>query len=243
MPRPCCAARESSCTCSGETRPGRAAQSAKIIGSPVSRFHSRPRSRTCGARTSKPRSPMTRAPLVPLARASPSTAGSGVNLGWTPISSRTSFARTCEVREAVSRKTSSQMAGDCSPARTTVWTGPSAPMARPGTISYSPSVRAPTETRARSTSPASSIAAQLEGSARTSSMRVGGLEAGRERPGVQERDGGGAELRPCAAPLSRPSPPAERGRGERSERASRLVDLQDAVVRVALGRDRGRRRG
>ncbi len=44
-------------------------------------------------------------------------------------------------------------------------------MAIPGTISYSPFVRAATETSARSTSPASSIAAQRDGSARTSSIR------------------------------------------------------------------------
>ena len=194
-PRPCWAARVSSCTSSGETRPGRAAQSAKIMGRPVSLVHSRPRSRTWLFFTSKPRSPMTSAPLVPVASASPSSAGMGVKRGWTPMASRTSLASTCEVREAVSRKTSSQTAGDWSPARSTVCTGPSAPMAMPGTISYSPLVSAATETSARSTSPASSMAAQREGSASTSSIRSERSEPLGEGPGVEEGDGGGLELR------------------------------------------------
>ena len=72
---------------------------------------------------------------MPRARASPSTAGSGVKVGWRPFSASTTLARSCEVREAVSRKTSSHTIGDCSPARSTVVTGPSEPMATPGTIS------------------------------------------------------------------------------------------------------------
>src|SRR5512144_1503751 len=232
MPRPCCAARESSCTSSGVTRPGRAAQSAKIIGRPVSRFHSRPRSMTWFARTSKPRSPMTSAPFVPLARASPSTAGRSVYFGRTPISSRTSLVRTCDVREAVSRNTSSQIAGDCSPASTTVWTGPSAPMAMPGTTSNSPPGSAPTETRARSTSPASSIAAHLDGSARIISIR-----SDFSSPAVS----GHAFRKETAAARSLGMGGTRRGGGLGVGGGGPAVDPEDAVQRVALRRDAARR--
>ncbi len=103
MPRPTCAARVSSATISGVITPGLAAKTAKTKGRPVSRLHSCPRSSIHGFFASKARSPMTWAPFVPTALGTLSAESIEVNLGWSPIAPSTSWARTREVREAVSR--------------------------------------------------------------------------------------------------------------------------------------------